>query len=515
MVAAQDLTVTSLRNWSRLRNFLVCAIFAVVVWVLSDASLSRGLTSSILLVLGLILVGLCTLIFWRPVIGLYTGVLLNIAMDGQVPGDPISKYTAYFHENLNTFAHAGVAFSPLELLFAVTTLAYLLRTASGMRLQGGTLAKPVLVFGLFLAFGFVWGYSHGGDCKIGLFEARGPFLLVMLYFLVTNLIRDERQLAHLLTALETGLGILSAWTTFRLFVFLHGHSGGADGALGVNHEDAVFLGYYAVICLLRMVSPGSRKRPFLLLMALLSVVLMLEMQRRAASVCLVMALVVLAIVLFYRRRHLFLRLAPIAALLIVLYCGAFWNSNSTWAQPIRAIRTSSASSSVNARDNSSDLYRVAEKANVRDTIKAGPLTGVGFGRKYLETHPVMHFADFQFQFYTPHAEVLWIWLKIGAVGFAAFWVLVCLALMRAGSLISRLGTAPLGFSCLVGILYVAMLLTFSYVDIGLANIRCEMMLGTALGIVGTATDLWRRQAISRRPSSASRLGSSSRFVIHS
>lgn len=507
MLTERGLTVASLRNWAYLRNTLLCTLIISLAWIVSVAALSRGITTSVLLLLAFPIGALCMCILWKPAVGLYAGVLLNVAMDGQVEGDPISEYTAYFHENLNTFAHAGVAFSPLELLLLITTLAYLLRAIAGQKPEGGTLAKPMLAFGMFLIFGFVWGFSQGGDWKIGFFEVRGPILMVLLYFLVTNLIRDHRQLEHVLGALMIGLGILAIWTVVRLVVLLHGHSGGPDGVFGINHEDAVFLGYYAVICLVRLVSAKSRHRPLYLLLLLLGLVMMLEMQRRAASVSLILALMVLAITIFYRHRRVFLRGAPFVVVLVAIYSGAFWNSNSTWAQPLRAIRTSSASSSIDPRDLSSNLYRVLEMANVRDTIRIGPLTGVGFGRPYLETHPVMHFADFQFQFYTPHAEVFWIWLKVGAIGFVAFWTLVSCALLRSGDLIRRVGTAPLGFACLTGVLFIVMLLAYSYVDIGLANIRCETVFGTALGTIGTATRLWRGQGANEQSTTIAPVGS--------
>ena len=475
---------------TRRRNVLVCALLLLTAWTAGVLALLGGQTGGVLLLVSILAVGLIAFIFWRPVIGLYAAVLLDIAMDPYVPGDTISKYTDLYHLDLNTVVHAGIAFNPGELLLIVTTLACLLRAAAGtFRLRGGPLGRPVLVFGVFLVAGYIWGLANHGDAKIGLFEVRGPFMLVMLYFLVTNLIEDERQLRRLLALMVTGGGILAIWTVLRLVIVFHRHGGGPDSAFSVNHDDALFFAILIVLCLARFCLGATRRQWLVALSALVlpATVALFVMQRRAAFSCLFFGVVIALIALYLHRRRLFMRLVPTLVLLLLAYTAIFWNSSGTLAQPIRAFKSGTTTSSLSARDQESNQYRLDEKADVRETIMLSPLTGVGFGRPYLDTHPLVDMTSWwPFQFYTPHIEVFWIWLKVGAIGFIAFWVVICLALQRAGDVIRRGAGTAIGFAGLAAATYIVMLLIYAYVDIGLFSARCEVLLGVMVGIAGTA-----------------------------
>jgi len=329
-----------------------------------------------------------------------------------------------------------------------------------------------------------------GDWKIGLFEARAPFTLVLLYFLVTNLVEDRRQLDRMLQLVMAGLAVLAVWGLLRFYLVFGGISGGPDGDFGRVHEDAIFLAFLGIIAVLRLIFGGStRQTIFLVLLLPPAMFVMFNMERRAAFISMYFAFVCIAMALFYQRRRLFWVIVPAAAVLMLGYSVAFWNSSSTLAQPIRAWKSQTTSATLNGRDYSSNLYRLLEKADVRDTIRSVSLTGIGFGHPFLDTHPLPVLSWWPFQFYTPHAEVLWIWLKLGVGGFVAFWVLICTALLRAGEVVRQEGTSLIGIACLAAAVYVVMLLVYAYVDVGLANTRCEVLLGAMLGIIGLAPRL--------------------------
>jgi hypothetical protein len=501
MELEQEQTVQSLTNWAMMRNVLLSTLFVVIVLVASNVAFLLGTAMSVVLVVAIVAVGLCAFIFWRPVIGLYAGVFLNITMDSSVSGDSISTYTSYFHEDLNTFARAGIAFSPLELLLIVTTLAYIVRAlTTGRRLRGGTLAPHVLVFGLFLLAGYAWGILTGGDPKTGLFELRAPFMLVMLYFLVTNLADQPGQIAQLLKLMTFGLGVLAVWGLLRYIIVFHGRSDGPDGAFGSTHEDAVFLAFLGVIAVARLilVRPEWRKVLPLLLLAPPAIFVMFEMQRRAAFLSLYLAVVVMAIALFYRSRKLFVTIVPPVTILILIYSAIFWNSNSILAQPIRAWRSQTTDASLSDRDYSSNEYRINEKGDVRATILSAPLTGIGFGHPFFNVNPLPVLSWWPFQFYTPHAEVLWIWLKVGAGGFIAFWVVICTGLLRVGHIFRQERMTERSFTGLIAAVFIVMLLGYAYVDVGLANQRCEILLGMMVGIIGVITRLPVEQPVVSR-----------------
>jgi hypothetical protein len=490
-MAMHEFTVGDYHMAARMRVGVFCTIFVLIAWLVNSLALSAGTTGGVLLLLGVAVIGVVAFVFWRPEIGLYTALLLDVIMDPMIPGDTLSKYTGYYHLDLNTFLHPGIAFNPGELLLAITTLVYLLRTLNGStKLRGGSLARPMLVFGVCLLGGYVWGAMNHGDTKIGLFEVRGPFMLVMLYFLVTNLMVTARHLQRLLTVLVIGVAVTATMTVLRLVVVFHGHGGGPDSSFSLNHDDAVFFSATIDLCVARLAFgiTSARQKAMCFLLVAPACVALFEMQRSAAFASFFFGLVVLVIALFLHRRRFFLRVTPPVLIIVVAYTGIFWNSTSSLAGPIRAWhRQSTSASALDTRDYESNLYRVNEKADVRDTILQSPLTGIGFGRPYLDTHPLVDMTSWwPFEFYTPHIEVFWIWLKVGAIGFTVFFTVIGLALQRAGELIRRAGRSPLGFLGVVAATYVVMLLVFAYVDVGLFNERCEILLGTMVGIIGIA-----------------------------
>lgn len=481
-----ELSIHTFQLTARLRTWLFYGLFGAVAVSASDFVLSRGATPTVVLLLGFVIAGVVAAILWQPRAGLYVSVFLNLALEPSgATKDPITNYTSIFFEDLNTRFHAG-AVNPLEILLILTTIAYLVRALDGhTTLRGGLLRTPVFILGAFMLGGYVWGLAHQGDWKTGLFEVRGPAMIPIMYFLVANLATEPRHVKRLLNSVIAGLAVLAIWGAARFFIFYHGRLTGPDDSYTTVHEDAVFLAFLAIIFVLRAVFGGSRKQTWLLLaLTPPGLFAMFEMQRRAAFVSLFMALAVIAIALYAHRRRAFWTVIPPAALLMLVYTAAFWNSSSILAQPIRAWRTQTSSTYIDPRDQSSNLYRITEKADIRATIRSAPLTGVGFGKPFFNLYPIWIDPNWPFQFYTPHAEVLWIWLKVGAFGFTAFWYLICTALAQAGNVIRRVGMPNGGFTCLLAACFIVMLLTFSYVDVGLANERCELLLGTMLGIIG-------------------------------
>ena len=47
------------------------------------------------------------------------------------------------------------------------------------------------------------------------------------------------------------------------------------------------------------------------------------------------------------------------------------------------------------------------------TIKAKPITGLGFGQRFYRPFPLPDISFFPFYEYMPHNSVLWIWIKTG------------------------------------------------------------------------------------------------------
>lgn len=62
------------------------------------------------------------------------------------------------------------------------------------------------------------------------------------------------------------------------------------------------------------------------------------------------------------------------------------------------------------------------------TIRSSPVLGVGLGRPFTQYQPLWVSRDWLLQFYTPHDNLLWFWLKFGLPGVAVFGGLWAIAL---------------------------------------------------------------------------------------
>jgi O-antigen ligase len=147
-------------------------------------------------------------------------------------------------------------------------------------------------------------------------------------------------------------------------------------------------------------------------------------------------------------------------------------------QPARAVRSLS---SPDPRDAASNFTRELEKGNIRATIAANPLLGVGFGREYLIVSYVPGLEGFPLWRFEPHNTVMWLWLKLGAIGFVLFWLLIGTAITRAAQLAKTVREAQtFAVLTLTGIISV---LVFSYVDLGMTAGRLTSFLGILIGVL--------------------------------
>ncbi|MBV9357796.1 MAG: hypothetical protein JO023_19965 [Chloroflexi bacterium] len=168
-------------------------------------------------------------------------------------------------------------------------------------------------------------------------------------------------------------------------------------------------------------------------------------------------------------------------LVTAVYMPLFWNSTGTLGQAARAVRSIS---QPDARDAASNAWRDLEAINVRATIQSSPITGVGFGRPFLQVVTVPDISFFEFWDYESHHAIMWIWMKTGAVGFVLFFSLALGGIARATWLARRLPPTELKVFAIVATSTIIMSLVYSYVDLGLTGNRITMLLGVALGGIG-------------------------------
>jgi hypothetical protein len=159
----------------------------------------------------------------------------------------------------------------------------------------------------------------------------------------------------------------------------------------------------------------------------------------------------------------------------------FWNNTSMWGQPARAVRSIK---DPDPRDAASNMARDLEAINVRATIASDPILGVGFGRPFLQVVSIPDISFFPFWNYEAHHNILWVWMKVGGVGFILFFWLMGAGVARAAHLARVMKSGDARAFALTTGAAVVMSLVFNYVDLGLTNTRIPILLGIMLGVLG-------------------------------
>lgn len=439
----------------------------------------------------LALIPLAGMILYRPVVGVYGllgGALLIEQYDIDGLTNPLTKliplytniggseeyWNLWTHENLSWFTA-----NLLELIIAWTALALWLRERKAHPLRLGRIGGPMLLFLAAVVFSWGFGLLGGGEWKVSLWEIRALFYMVACYFLAVNLIRTPGQVRIIGGIVVVMIGIKALQGLYRYLVPFHGNL--TDVYAITGHEDALFLDTLLLLAAAFAIYGGPIRRRILAWgLAPFALFTLFATRRRAAIFALLIGGVALLLTLPPAKRALLPRLLVPLFLVGLLYVGAFYNSDATIAKPIQLVKSLYQPS--DARDASSNEYRVSEQYNVIRTIRHNPVLGVGFGRPY-EMLVALPPIPFPLRDYIPHNEILWVWLKMGTVGFAVFWLLIAACLVQ-GSLVLRRLRDPY-FQALAAMILtlVVMQVVIAYADLQLTFYRNMVYLGLMLGVL--------------------------------
>lgn len=432
--------------------------------------------------LGLVVaLGLVAAIAYEPRYGIY--LILPAALMGDsllMPAYPFVKNFSSAESLL--YINSALIFSPLELCLALVLLLWLGKAAMRRQVEfiTGALFGPALLFAVFLILGLLYGLGTGGNVNVALWEIRPIFYLFLMLIFVSNLSRKTEHFSTMIWASMIGLFIEGIVGSYYYFVVLGMNLGLVERI--TEHSAAIHMNTLFVLLAASWLYKASpTKRWLLLFMAPPVMLTYLATQRRAAFLCLGIALVLMILILYKENRRLFWRLAPIAGVVGILYIGVFWNSNSTLALPVQALR-SVVAPQQGSNDALSNLYREIENTNTSFTIHQAPLTGVGFGNKFYIIRPMPDISFFVWWEYIVHNSIFWIWLKTGFFGFLAMIFLVGNGIMTGARLLHRLTDPDQKAIVLTATLYVVMHFLYAYADMSWDN-QSMVYMGAMLGII--------------------------------
>jgi hypothetical protein len=477
VVSRHELSIVWLHG-QRQRSYVIgLALVAAASLLLAGLVLTTGVVAVAAVATVLALMAMAV----QPRLGLYLMLAILLLFDGQFL-DPFMLPGRYISSSLQTSLKInGGVLIPFEMLVLLVAL---LRVAhAAMRRQfdwrGGFLGRFVLFFALMLLCGMVRGLISNGNFNYSVWESRFLFAMVLSYFVAANTIRTRAHVRMLLNIIFV-CAIFSALDgIFRKYVLIPAGVLGTAQENWFSHEDVVIWGLALLLVIAQQAFGGPRWQRWLgPIVALLTLFTMLASERRAGLIAVMIAFALFSLALLTIKRRAFLFIALPGLLAAMIYLPLFWNNTSTLGQGARAIRSVSA---PDQRDAASNAWRDLEAINVRATIASDPLLGIGFGRPFLQVVHVPDISFFEFWNYESHHDVLWVWMKTGAIGFISFFLLLLGSIGRSVWLARHLQYPELKTFAAITMAAVVLSLVFCYVDLGLTGNRVPVLLGVMLG----------------------------------
>ena len=460
---------------------------------------SAGFTTMLALLAGVVLVAL---MWWRPVFGMYVIVLCAVVIEQEPLPYNIGTdhlYIFYWPVQLQ-----GLPERPIGFLLLFILLVFIFhRLASRQRvLRGGALLAPLLFLLACVALGVARGMTSGGDFRIIVLEVRPFWYLFISYLLAYNLVTEKRHVRNLLWIAILGTGIKALQGVYIVMGPLHGHVQGQNEIMA--HEQSFFfvliLLLIVLFCLHRNYWP--QLIACLVILPFLAVALIAN-NRRADYTAFALGAVVawlLVIAVKPQARKALISGLAFCAILGGVYILAFQHVGGALGEPARAVISVIHPSVADQRDTASNLYRYIEDYDLKYTELQSPITGYGFGKPFLQPLLLPNVLDLDpYYLFIPHNNVLWIWMRLGPLGFLALWYLVGAAIIRGSLIARRLKDPMLQRMAIFVVATTFMEIVVAYGDYQFFFYRNIIFIGILFGILmklpsmdGTTTDTVKR-----------------------
>jgi hypothetical protein len=470
-------------------RFTICGIVFAVAATVSVTIAPAGVVANILI----ITLAMVAVVWRRPQIVLYVvcaGVCVCELNPTMYP-DLLTNIPFFWNVNtiVQVYLHKdfkAIPLNPLELLLIIAAICAGLRSvaAKDSRPRAGILFRPIFIYSCFVGMGWVNGMLTGGDFKISLMEVRPQFYFLIAYLMVVNIVRERKQLDTLLWTMVICIAVKGALYTFRRYILLAGQPL-PDQGVGTHDEAFFFDAFIGLLMVLSLFREHKRLR--CMMWALLPFVVAgnLATNRRAGTAALLIVTPILFMAADLALPHLRKRIRVIGLILIVgftVYYYSFKNSTSMYAQPARAIASEFEPS---ARDASSNDYRDAENADLMATIKLAPIQGYGYGKRMLHVAPMADISNvYEYWDIMTHNSVLWVWMRVGTIGFVFFWIMVCAVITTACRTVRDKNNDSYAKAMgAFALLLISMLLVFGLLDLQLADFRDMLFSGFWIGLL--------------------------------
>ncbi len=498
---ASVLGIRARAAWTKGIGVLIVAMLSLLV---ADALALRA--DNPFLVAGFTGAAVLTPILWfRPAVGVYilvVGAALFESFSLNFP-DSLTDKVPFF----KSFASLG---SPIPLPFTLAeTVMFLALAVIAVKrmvdrkapLEMGPLSWGIGLYSVALVGGFIHGVATGGDVNIALWEVRAPLYLFLVYILAFTALHDRTQVQRLIWLLLIAIATKGLLGTWRFLVTLGGDLSKVPEVSTFNsllsHEESLFLAFFlATGLLLYLFRSNGKQLKFVALFSLPVLIAFLANERRAGIMAFVIMAGVIglfAFALIPERRKRLGTVAAVSLLLFPPYAMAFGNSDGIFAQPARAVMSAFV---PDPRDLSSNSYRVAETESLKQNIARNPLLGAGYGKPIVWYVPIPDLSHlFSFWAYIPHNTVLWIWLRLGFLGFIAFWFLVGRIIVQGATAARNTDTPYLRGIAVLTVATITAWIALGALDMGFADFRSTILIGALVAAMARMSPSTRRTSM--------------------
>jgi hypothetical protein len=427
------------------------------------------------------------LVPWRPILGLYIVVICAITIEQEsLPATPIGTDKLYIFSwpnQLQGLPERPIGFFILAVLAIIVCSRLMFRQRP---LYGGKLFYPFIFFLGCVAMGILHGLASGGDFKIIVLEVRPFWYLFVAYILAFNTVSQVKHVRNILWITVIGTAVKGVQGVYIVFHYLGGHIEGHNEIMA--HEQSYF---FILVLLLLALMFLHRMQRGLLIVILCSlpclIIALLANNRRADYVALLAGIAVawvLAIILKPESRRVLVPALIICVFLCSGYVIAFRNVSGTLGLPANAVISVFKPSSTDARDAASNLYRTIEDYDLKYTEAKSPLLGYGFGKPFLQPEVLPNVIQLDpYYLYIPHNNVLWIWMRLGPLGFGALWYIIGTAVVCGCLIARRLKDPQLQLFAIFTVASLVMEVIVAYSDYQFFFYRNMLFTGIVLGVL--------------------------------
>lgn len=465
-----------------------------------------------------IVYGLIAFAMWRMPMRESMLGLIFLALTLQDPSDgcPVKEFSPPLAAaGMALFAHLNAAgrelgwanwaiFSTMDMFLVTLLLIGQYRANNGIKMDAidrVNVPQPLIKLTQLALVGtaFTWmvGLATGGDFGKSLWQLNRVMYLPLIFVLSNMAFRGVQDLEALLKVVLYAAGykaLMALYVVWTVVLPPDLMTGSTRPQWAISHQDSIlFATAFVTVFALLLEKVGGLKKALRLTLFMIPLLGggMWANNRRTAWVQ--VALVFITVFLLAKDnpvKRMITKLVMISIPIGLVYIAIGWNGGGPLFKPVHLLK-----SVVDAKSDGSSNWRELENFDLRQTLKANPLFGTGYGHGYYEIIKLPE-VNYDLEVYCPHNSLLGVWAYSGVAGFTMLtllWVASVYFAVRSYHA-SNIPSVRAGSLAIIGAVVVYIVQCWG--DLGLGTWIGVFIIGPSFAMAGklaVATNQWRAQ----------------------